>query len=234
MFSQDVEQERILTKILYDMLFKNCLDVLWHSTSKLVNFDEYPELQYAGVDIITTCNLHNTYIDVKCQTNTYINNPTPTFCLELSYFKGDTIKEGWFTKEDQLTDYFLFVWIPKASSNDCSITTESQLSEVECMLVFKNDIWDYLNSTGVTKTDLIQAAENLRKMDKNFCRCGTTKKLKLTRSDFLPEKPVNLVIPKYQYLAMPHTECFYYNKACNNYFTYVNQTAAKRFLNACG
>lgn len=233
MFLQDVEQEHVLTKILYDMLFKEYLDIIWNSTSKIVNFEESPELQYAGVDIITVHNSQNTYIDVKCQTNAYINNPTPTFCLELSYYKENSIKEGWFVKTDQLTDYFLFVWIPNASVNDNYISEQEQLNEVECMLVKKSDIWEYLSNIGISKDGLIETAENLRHIDSSSCKYGFAEKVKLTKSDFLPEKPINLIITKNQYLKMPHTECFYYNKVHNEYFVYINQTAARQYLTAC-
>lgn len=230
MFNQDLSQEQILTPIFYDMVFKNYLDLCWGSQSELIKFSDNSDLQYAGVDVITHTIYGDIKTDIKCQTNTYINNPTPTFCLELSFYKQEELRDGWFLKDDQLTDYFLFVWIPNAITINNYINKQEQLNEVEFMLVYKQDIWDFLNSIEITKNSLRKAAESLRNITQNSFKRGTTEIVKLKRSDHLPEAPINLIISKQQYLKMPHTQCFYYNKSFGNKIFCLQGNEAKQYL----
>ena len=78
MRKQDTKQEKIINSFLYDNFFTKV-----NKTSCLI---EDKELQIAGVDLQMKNKKDNIVnIDIKAQSSSrYINNPRPTFVLELS------------------------------------------------------------------------------------------------------------------------------------------------------
>lgn len=211
-FTNDIEQEHILTKIIHDIVFKNYLDKQYGCSSTLIDFDtnlHNQDKQFEGVDIEWTFSDGRTMnVDVKCQTNQYINHPTPTFCIELSYFKGNDLKEGWFIQQTNKTNYYLFVWINKANlTNNDIIKEKDQLEEFEFMLVNKKEVRQMLYKNGLTNEDLKRISfymrdNNIKRYDEKFARfvCST----------HLSEKPINIVIPKNTYLTLKNTRYYVY------------------------
>ena len=110
-FLKDVELEKTLSKILYEILFVNYLDKHRKTKSKFITFEEDADMQFKGVDIIVPLRKNPMYIDMKCQTNKYINNPAPTYCVELSYLKNGEYRVGWFLDKNKITTHYLFVWL---------------------------------------------------------------------------------------------------------------------------
>lgn len=206
-FKNDVEQENILTDIFHKIFFENYLDKKCNYSSELISFNQNSEMQYQGIDIIVKNSEGKTSnIDVKCQTNKYINSPTNTFCIEVDYLKNGTVKDGWFIDKKNKTDYFLFVWIHKAEFSNM-IYTVDELKDVEFMLVNKNDIKNYLVEAGVDNQKMKLISTNMRNNDISRQKVGN---ISFVRTSYLNEQPVNIVINKNIYKTMPLTKSYRY------------------------
>ena len=210
-FNRDLEQEQIPIQFLQEKLFP----YLAMKNDISVEYIKDLSKQYKGIDIVLNykdyCLTRN--IDVKAQMNNYIGNPTPTFCLELSYFKDNVPKTGWFLKEDLETDTYFFVWIHSADhewENKNKILKESnQIKNMEIMCVNKQIISEYFDSIGLTHAFLEEVSEymveqNQKKlyydsqMHKLIIPNETTGRypLSFVKSSGLSECPVNLVVSK--------------------------------------
>jgi hypothetical protein len=101
--------------------------------------------QIKGIDLIAD----GKKIDVKAQSSTkYINNPTKTYILELSFLGDDGAEiPGWFINNQILTDVYAFLWIPKAEAIGGRIPEVSCIHEVELMLVDKHKLKAFINET---------------------------------------------------------------------------------------
>lgn len=211
-FDNDVKQENILTPIIVrDILggyFKE-----QNLQYELIDFESGKNEQYAGIDFI----MHNQdgkswNVDVKCQTNEYINHPTNTFSIELNYIKGEIEKEGWFVKRDNQTDFYLFAWIHKAKLNESGlIESVGQIEKIDLMFVRKKSIIDYVLQFGYDFDKLSTLSRFLRESGTYSMMLTKDKqnkdnKLKLVCSQHLPEKPVNIIISKDTYEKMYGTK----------------------------
>lgn len=212
-FKEDVTQEEILTPIIIDIMS----DYLTDYELEMISFKDNEDLQYHGVDFIMN-NKHNTdkwNVDVKCQTNEYINNPTPTFSLELNYILNGEKKIGWFLKKDNITDYYLFTWIHKANVTDNIIQHKDEIEIMDCMLVYKPNIYEYLKTQGYKPNILLKEADDLRKSNQSYKYIESPigkNDIKLVCSKHLAEKPVNIILNKTTYLELPKTKYFIYSK----------------------
>lgn len=214
-FSFDLEQEHIINHILKDIFF-NDYDFFYGTKSHFISFETSHNLQFKGVDVVTISG--NSYIstDIKAQTKHYINNPTNTFCLELSYLKNNIQKKGWFLDETKVTDYYLFVWITHASpvykNNIPFIENKSDIKEMHLMYVKREDIKEYLRKMGLTEEKLFKINDYMRKTNTrtlNEGKNGLIKFTKTPRNSFI-EEPVNIILTKYQYSLLPNTQFFIY------------------------
>lgn len=207
-FKKDLQQEQILTPIIYKLMF-DFIDANLGTKSELIKFEDDAEKQYQGIDVVTQyANGLKLFTDIKCQTNDYIGNPTPTFCLELSYLKYGDWRQGWFLDDTKKTDYYLFVWIPQANTK--YITNLDDIVEMHLMFVYRKDIVHYLNTEGLTKTNLKRWDDWLRNNSVTKIKKGYSRDIGMTKSILIEEEPINLVLRKKHYWAMEHTGCFIY------------------------
>ena len=213
-FVNDVKQEHILTPILVDIVseFLN----IYNMSANLISFEDDADAQYQGIDFVmsNSDNSSSWNVDLKCQTNEYINSPTPTFSLELCYQKDGVRKLGWFIKNDNLTDYYLFAWIKKANLDENQmITSKEQIEYMDFMFVKKEDIYKFLGDNGFTASGLLDDAFSLVASGERMKKiCSNHYNVKLVCSTHLAEKPVNIIVSKYTYLHMPNTIYLVYEK----------------------
>ncbi len=148
------------------------------------------------------------YIDMKCQMNKYTNNPTNTYCIELSYLKNGDFRLGWFLDKGKITTHYLFVWIHKANvPKNGTVRRKRQLKQVEFMIVSKRDIMNFFYGKRLGKKKLMQVQTEMRKKsEKSRVENG----VKFVCSTQLSEKPVNAILSKKQYENMPHTQHYWY------------------------
>ena len=207
-FLKDVELEKTLSKILYEILFVNYLDKHRKTKSKFITFEEDADMQFKGVDIIVPLRKNPMYIDMKCQTNKYINNPAPTYCVELSYLKNGEYRVGWFLDKNKITTHYLFVWLHDVSlGKGGGISRKSQIKKAEFMIVSKRDIMDFFYRKRLGKKKLDEIQQSMRK---NQEQSLVVNEVKFVCSLQLNEKPVNAIIHKAIYEKMPHTQHYMY------------------------
>ena len=213
-FISDVQQERILTPIVVKEILTDFLQKhnLHHS---LIDFDSNPNAQYAGIDFVMGNNDKSWNVDLKCQTNKYIGNPTKTFCLEVLYEKDYEEKQGWFIQEGNETDYYLFGWIQSANvGDDGVITSLDQINKMDLMFVYKKDVLKFIEECGYDKERLLEEAREMVRNGETKKKIPTMKgrPLRLVRSMHLNEKPVNIVLSKSTYDALENTKHLLYTK----------------------
>ena len=148
------------------------------------------ETQVRGVDAIFTYMGHEYNCDEKAAVN-YVAKNLQTFSLELSFIdRANNKTDGWFLKDDSMTDSYIFVWFDKDS--------------YEMVLVEKKRIKEYLESLGWNKDKLHRKSELIREgKDENF---GNIKKngckFSFSNYDWMPERPINVLVPREKLVKM--------------------------------
>lgn len=154
--------------------------------------------QLSGVDIVLEYPNKQLNLDIKAQMNKYINNPTPTFCLELEYMKDKELKEGWLFREDLLTDMYGLIWIHDAKCDgNYLLHSEEDINELTLLFAHKRVVHKYLENIGIGRKAVGLAIQMLKKQpeEKRCKQLRITPDLKLFQTLYLPEQPVNLVVP---------------------------------------
>lgn len=186
----DDSQEQIINNFLIDNYFRKI-----NPTARLI-YDS--DLQTHGVDVQLENNNGNTVnIDVKAQSSAkYINDPRPTFVLELSSYNryGTKTFVGWFLNEEMITDYYTFVWIHSATVNEKGrIECVDDIHRLEVMTVSKSKLKEYITSL-LAETDVNTIIDEMRANEET--RRDIINGIHFSHSPHLPEKPVNIVVHK--------------------------------------
>jgi hypothetical protein len=190
---KDETQEQIITDFLLRYYFsKAFLNI------KLITDTQ---TQSTGVDV--TCDskfAKNMRIDVKAQSSAkYINNPRPTFSLEVSTYNryGTNVFTGWFFNANSITEYYTFVWIHRASVDTKGrVHSAENIERIEVLTVDACKLKDYINNVlcnyGLNNVE--QVARDMRNAKKT--RIEICNGIHYSHSPNLIEKPVNLVVHK--------------------------------------
>ena len=181
MRASDEKREQIVNQFLLDNFFKR-----YDSTATLVND---VGRQTKGVDAI----FHKLNVDIKAQTN-YINNPTDTYCLEISTLNrnGEPIN-GWFLNPEVITDYYTFAWVTDADVNDKGNLLK--VNKAEVIFIKKENLRRFIKLYASDEV-LLNTAEQMRSTGTQRKALSGCAGVHYTMSDQLIEKPVVLVIPK--------------------------------------
>lgn len=155
------------------------------------------ERQVQGIDTIFSFEGREMYCDEKSAVR---YRGIKTFSLELSFLnKYDDLTEGWFLSDNMKNDCYLFVWIDRSSSDTPdkkTITDISDITEAEIALVGKSNIRKYLERIGWTKEKIKEKERKIRmEGDRNFGNIFSDG-CKFTFSEHLPEKPINILVPR--------------------------------------
>ena len=136
----DSAQELIINEFVKRYLFDK--------TSVISQLIYSKDIQIKGVDMLAD----GIKYDFKAQSSPrYINKPTDTFIVELSFLdKYDERVDGWFIKEDLLTDRYAFIWITDAKVNEQGyITNINDINSIEVMIVDKHNLQtNFFNTIG--------------------------------------------------------------------------------------
>lgn len=208
-FDRDLQQEIFPTQYLQHYFFPY-LEKIYGANIEII---QDIERQLEGIDLILNYNTSSkiNYIDIKTQLNNYIANPTPTFCLELSYIKDNVIKDGWLLKENLKTTMWMLGWIHESNyiliSKNKQLTNFNDIKNLEIMCIEKQKTLNYLNDLGLTNQKLKEINDYIRTNHISKCFYDytigefvsnkTLNTFTFTCSYFLPEQCINLVIPKY-------------------------------------
>lgn len=203
----DQKQEHIITRFLNEKLYKMIYDdpeVVTADTVADVGGEllDGKTLQKNGVDIILHMPQGDVYHDIKAQSSPkYINNPRPTYAMELLTDiitrDGENIGtvDGWFTHND-LTDYYALVWIDEAKVNERGrIEKPEDIYVVEVAFVDKAALKQYLFAELLINDDyLLREAKEMR--DRNIPKRHYSDGMTASYSAQLAERPVSLVISR--------------------------------------
>ena len=203
--TQDINGEKAVHMLLNEYFYP--------SVSNYIDCNDI-ENQFHGIDTRFTFNGLDYLCDEKAALD-YTNNqkgyPLTTFCLELSFLnrKNDEM-EGWFTDSGKTNNAYLFVWIDKSEHN--VINSPEEIIDAEIMLVWKNDIYDYLRGLGWDVEKLRRKSFKIRNDDNEPLGDYVLNGCKFSYAKYLPEKPINLLIKRKTYASMPHTITYKYKK----------------------
>lgn len=175
------------------------LDKYFYSRAQEMRIMAYVERIYAknqqikGIDVILDEHIN---IDEKAQLY-YINNPVDSFAFEIDYFdeKTNTIVDGWYINQSNVTDDYLLMWIPKARTKEIHRIVAEDFEIIIANLVAKKRIKTYIEKLGLNDKGLKKKAIEMR--DKDIKRVSLDGHSHLTYSlNGYTEKPINLVIDK--------------------------------------
>lgn len=168
------------------------------------------ESQMKGIDICLSVGDKEFLIDEKA-TLYYSNAMIPTFAFEINSLQGnqDNLIEGWFINDDLLTEYYMLIWpnikCEKRESDNTWIRKniknikESDFTIVEAMLIEKQKLKDSIFVEGYDRDRLLAYAKKMRELYEGSTRMEEEKicnDIKITFSNQIPEKPVNIVVGK--------------------------------------
>jgi len=195
---RDMRVEREIASFLDERLYTQPLFASHGRTDDM-------EEQMQGSDIILSIpslNIKDAVVDEKAiSTYYYLPKSIPTFALELSFisYKGDVI-EGWFTDSSKTTEYYLMVWL-HATKYDF---TKDDITWLEYALVKRSDIYDWLDTQGLSKEKLREKDAEIRATVKQQGNIDKVigKDYWFSYSPQLGECPINIVIRKKIYLQI--------------------------------
>ena len=194
----DKQGEKSVHYFLNDFFYKN--------VSNYVECNDR-DTQLKGIDTKFTFNGLDYLCDEKAAldyTNMQKGYKLNTFCLELSFLnRHNDEMEGWLTNKNMENNSYLLVWIDKSEQN--IVHSSDEILEAEIMLVWKNDILNYLNDLGWTSEKLRLKSHNIRyEGDRNFGNYNENG-CKLSYATYLPERPINILLTRHTYENMPRT-----------------------------
>ena len=190
------EDERLM-KVVNDWLDKNVYSMPCFSK---VYRNEDAGTQVLGIDTTFELNGERHWCDEKAAVR-YIGKNLLTFSFELSFIdRSGSVRDGWLLSKDNINDTYLLVWIDRAESEHPKDYTE--LKKVEWALVKKESILNYLFWKGFNVEGL--------KSKNDAIRSGVDKRMhdiradgyKFSYSTKLVEKPINVIIPRYELMRM--------------------------------
>lgn len=190
---KDESQEHLINQFLLKYYFNKAF--------RKAEFVPDETLQGAGVDFLCD-NLFfkDMKIDVKAQSSAkYINNPRPTFSLEvttLNRYGTDEIT-GWFFNSHCVTEFYTFVWIHKAKVDEKKrIRSIDDIEKVEVLTVNATALQDYIDQilNDYSMDDIYDISQDMRWREKT--RIDVCDGIYYSHSPQLVEKPVNLVVQK--------------------------------------
>lgn len=137
----------------------------------------------------------------KAQTK-FINNPIPSFTLELGYYNGtvdmDHFRLGWLLNDTLGITHYMFIWVLDADNDAEHVESFNEIHKVRICMIKRDKIFEMFSDNNLDIMELIERTSNLtynsteRKYDKyrEDIREGMT----LVQSLSYHEKPVNLKV----------------------------------------
>lgn len=218
-FQYDRPRGDNVSEFIYKVIFlgKDGLDLSENETT-LINFDENPELQYAGVDLI----VRDYKVEIKAAVDwagpsKKTGYPLGTFAQEISYInKGGMVRDGWLVDPAKETDIFVFCWFPKVregltyeeSHSYYRIEDIDDVRQLDVAIIEKDKLLGILLSALQTKHPcssfdelkdwLRETAEEMRRKDVGIEYLDSSKIFKMVTSKKLEERSINVLVPKAQ------------------------------------
>ncbi|MER1987517.1 MAG: hypothetical protein ABS948_16685 [Solibacillus sp.] len=194
-FNRDLSNEEVLGEFL-NRYFYPLLGI-----NNFLRYGNKSKEQFEGVDVYFETENQRYLVDEKG----YLTRPTiqNTFVLELSYLNASgERKEGWFYDTNKKTTHYLMCW---ADRDDINIykdqLTIDHIHRVELMLVDRKKLQDYLQSKYSINRNYISNNHNAILMATESKPVYLeNSKSKYNYSKKLREQPLNIVMPKEEYV----------------------------------
>lgn len=153
--------------------------------------------QVQGVDIKFDLS-GTTYICDEKAAVKWMNKNLKTYAMELEFInRGGYLNDGWFVNDSQINNSYCLIYTDKIEAPYNSFTTED-IKEVTVIIVTKDSIKDYLADKGWTAKNLKNKCKEIRSKGGYGVNMGNIQEhgLKFSYSQQLPEKPINVLIPR--------------------------------------
>ena len=165
-------------------------------TTEFKRFLDY-STQMLGVDVsFSIFNLKNILVDEKAMTQ-YINQDIPTFAFELSFrLKDGNRVVGWLLDDNKKTQYYLLVWV-FADNESNGTFSKDDITYLECILIERKTILDFLASEGLDKQALLKKNQEILGSSINGAiDRDVNDSFYFYLSGRLREKPINIIFKK--------------------------------------
>lgn len=183
-FARDIVKEKAVAKFLDNHFYPLM-------TTDFYRFSDI-DAQMEGKDVcFTLLNLHKIVVDEKAQTS-YINKNLPTFAFEVAYSKDNKLKDGWLFDESKKTQFYFLIWVKATKTYGI---THEDITELDCLLVDRKDITDYLVTKNITNKTLKDDIKHI--VEENKSQKQTYKsdnEVYFYYSTQLAEKSINIVM----------------------------------------
>ncbi|KEH85269.1 MULTISPECIES: hypothetical protein [Clostridium] len=190
----DMSAENELGKFL-DCYFYPCLKKDFNIGTYRVEDINY---KFIGVDVCLHINNVEYYLDEKTQLY-YINKNLPTFDFEIDFINtSNQLSQGWLFNKELITNYYLLVW-SYATTNKLSEIKSTDFSQVECLIIDRNKVINYLASNGWDYDNISNKAFYIR-MENIIGKISTPNENNFyfyhSNPNNYSEQPINIVIRK--------------------------------------
>ncbi len=154
--------------------------------------------QLKGIDVVINTGKENLNVDEKSQLY-YINKNLPTFAFEVNFLNVQgQLTMGWLFNNDLETDYYLLIW-PSANCEDLKSIKYTDFTVLDCLLIKREKIRNFLFSKGWTSQSFFEEAKKLRTSElygPTRIKNETDFYLFYSNPEYYKEQPINIVIKK--------------------------------------
>ena len=159
---QDMSAEAELARFIDENLYTRFPN---SSSFKTIARVHDKEQQLQGVDVVFTAVDDRKFrVDEKAQLY-YLNKDLPTFAFEINFLRDGWPTTGWLCNETLKTDLYLLIW-PFADQDDCKGISANQFTKVDCLLIQKKAILNFLEKNGLSIEQMVHDAKKIREEGK--------------------------------------------------------------------
>lgn len=155
------------------------------------------EYQIKGVDIKFDMS-GTTYICDEKAAVKWMNKNLISYAMELEFInRAGKLNDGWFVNDTQINNSYCLIYTDRVDAPYNTFTTED-IKDVTVIVVKKYTIKKYLDDKGWTSKNLKRKCKEIRDNDGYNVNLGNLQKngVKFSYSRNLPEKPINILIPR--------------------------------------
>lgn len=170
------------------------------------------QYQIKGIDIKFDMN-GTTYICDEKAAVKWMNKNLLTYAMELEFInRGGRLNDGWFVNNSQTNNSYCLIYTDRVDAPYDTFTTED-IKDATVIVVKKYSIKKYLEDKGWTSENLKKKCKEIRDNDGYRVNMGNLQKhgLKFSYSRNLPEKPINVLIPREELEEMSDLTVRYIN-----------------------
>ena len=154
-----------------------------------------------------------TYICDEKAAVKWMNKNLLTYAMELEFInRGGRLNDGWFVNNSQTNNSYCLIYTDRVDAPYDTFTTED-IKDATVIVVKKYSIKKYLEDKGWTSENLKKKCKEIRDNDGYRVNMGNLQKhgLKFSYSRNLPEKPINVLIPREELEEMSDLTVRYIN-----------------------